>query len=59
VKSRTERENLKHLNCYEPLPGNGRERHSRLEKRSGCCGDFLLLEIVGGAVTACSTESCI
>jgi hypothetical protein len=32
VKMEPERVKVKNLHCYKPFPGNGRRKHSRLEK---------------------------
>jgi hypothetical protein len=29
------------------------------KRLSGCCGDFLIVESSGGAVIACTSESCV
>jgi hypothetical protein len=49
---------LKNLYCLKPLPGERLVKTQQAVKRlSKFCGGFLIVDISGGSVIACSYES--
>jgi hypothetical protein len=43
----------------EPVARERLVKTASWKKLSGCCGDLGIVEISGGSVIACSSESCI